>query len=541
MNRRELLKTAALGSVIGSLPSGLAGFGAFAQSRNETLLLISEQGPNTLDAQTIGASKPAYEVSWNCYDRLMTCNFKTLADGSRSFDQNALTPELAERWVIDSAGVTFFLRKDATFHDGTPVTASDVKWSFDRAVSVGGYPSSQMASGSMLKRDQFKAIDDHTFHIDFVQPDALTMPDIAVVIPAIYNSALVKKNATTADPWGLEYTKVNVAGSGAFKVEKWTAGTEVIYARNDAWKCGPLPALKRVIWRMVPNAGNRRALIERGDADISFDVPAKDYAELKAKSFKVAANPISNGMFCIELNVKKPPFDNPKVRQAVAYAVPYQKIMDVVFYGAAKPLFGAASHTPSDIASWPTPTAYKTDIAKAKALLAEAGMADGFETVISLDLGLGTVSEPIAVLVQESLASIGIRATIEKVPGSNWRAEMQKKSMPFMVNFFSGWLDFPEYFFFFTYHGQNLLFNTMSYQNPALDREIDAARAFAASGDKAAYTATVKKMIDMAYDDAPRIPLAQPYLNLAMQKDVGGYTYWFHRQLDYRTLTKGTS
>lgn len=511
---------------------------AFAQSRNETLLLISEQGPNTLDAQTIGASKPAYEVGWNCYDRLITCNVKILPDGSRSFDQNALAPELAEKWTVDDKGITFLLRKNATFHDGTPVTAADVKWSFDRAVSIGGYPTSQMGAGSLIKPDQFKVIDDHTFRVDFIRPDALTLPDIAVVIPAVYNSALVKKNATSSDPWGLEYTKNNVAGGGAFKVEKWTPGTEVIYARNDSWKCGELPSIKRVIWRMVPNAGNRRALIERGDADISFDVPAKDYAELKQKNFKVSANPIANGMFCIELNVKKPPFDNPKVRQAVAYAVPYQKIMDVAFYGAAKPLFGGASNTPSDISAWPTPTSYNTDLAKAKALLAEAGMADGFETVISLDLGLGTVSEPIAILVQESLASIGIRATIDKVPGSNWRAEMQKKSMPFMINFFSGWLDFPEYFFFFTYHGQNLLFNTMSYQNPMLDKEIEAARATAASGDKSAYAAAVKKMVEIAYDDAPRIPLAQPYLNLAMQKDIAGYTYWFHRQVDYRSLTK---
>lgn len=537
MNRREFLQTATAATVVGGFASLAPLTRAQAQSRQETLLIISEGGPNSLDVQGVGTNRPGYEVSWNCYDRLMTYALKTLPDGSRSYDQTKLAPELAERWEIDAKGVTFHLRKDATFHDGTPVKAADVKWSFDRAVSVGGFPTSQMAAGSMLKVDQFKAIDDYTFRIDFVTPDALTMPDIAVVIPAIYNSALVKKNATEKDPWGLDYCKTNMAGGGAFKVEKWTAGTEVVYVRNDAWKCGPLPELKRVIWRMVPSSGNRRALIERGDADISFDMPSKDYAELKEKKFPVAANPISNGMFCIELNVTKPPFDNPKVRQAVAYAVPYQKIMDVVFYGAAKPLYGGASNTPKDMV-WPSQTAYTTDLAKAKALLAEAGMANGFETTISLDLGQGTISEPIAVLVQESLASIGIKSTIDKVPGSNWRGEMLKKSMPFMINFFSGWLDYPEYFFFLTYHGQNAVFNTMSYKNPALDKEIDAARATAASGDKAAYETAVKNMITIAYDDAPRIPLVQPYLSLAIQKGITGYTYWFHRQLDYRTIAK---
>src|SRR5258708_35602404 len=112
-----------------------------------------------------------------------------------------------------------------------------------------------MAAGSLLKPEQFSATDDHTFRVDFVRPDALTLPDIAVVVPAIYNSEAVKKNCTDKDPWGLEFTKNNTAGSGAFKVENWTPGTEVVYERNDNWNSGPLPKLKRGIWRTVPSAG----------------------------------------------------------------------------------------------------------------------------------------------------------------------------------------------------------------------------------------------------------------------------------------------
>jgi peptide/nickel transport system substrate-binding protein len=78
----------------------------------------------------------------------------------------------------------------------------------------------------------------------------------------------------------------------------------------------------------------------------------------------------------------------------------------------------------------------------------------------------------------------------------------------------------------------------MSYKNPALDTEIDAARASAASGDTATYDKAVRKMIAIAYDDAPRIPLFQPNLNVVMKKQVAGYVYWFHRELDYRTVTK---
>lgn len=542
MNRREFLSSASLAFAAGAAGSGLPWARAFAQgARQDTLLLISENGPNNLDIHGVGTNRPGYEAAWNCYDRLVTYGVKTLPNGSRSYDKDVIAPELAESWAVDDKGVTFKLRKDARFHDGTPVTAADVKWSFDRAVTVGGFPTVQMAAGSLLKPEQFTAVDDLTFRVEFARPDALTLPDLAVIVPAVFNSALVKKNATEKDPWGLEYTKNNVAGGGAFKVAKWTPGAEVVYARNDDWKCGPLPGVKRVIWRTIPSAGNRRALVERGDADVSFDLPAKDFSEMrKGGKVAVASTPISNGMWSIEMNVTKPPFDSAKVRQAIAYAVPYQKIMDAVLFGEANPMFGAASNAPDDM-SWPRPSAYKTDIAKAKALLAEAGFAEGFETRLSFDLGQGIVGEPIAVLMQESLAQIGIKAAIEKVPGANWRGEMAKKSMPFMINFFSGWLDYPEYFFFWAYHGQNAVFNTMAYKNPALDKEIDAARAAAASGDKATYEASVKKMIEIAYDDAPRIPLFQPYLNVAMQISIGGYAYWFHRQLDYRSLVKSVA
>src|SRR5262249_50564563 len=163
----------------------------------------------------------------------------------------------------------------------------------------------------------------------------------------------------------LEYTKQNTAGSGAYRVTKWTAGSEVILERNDSWKGGPLPKVKRIVWRMVPSAGNRRALLERGDADISYDLPNKDFVELKdAGKPTIVSTPYSNGIQYIGMNVKQPPFDNPKVRQAAACAIPYQKIMDAVLFGLGRPLFGAPGDGKSE-AAWPQPHAYVTDIAKA--------------------------------------------------------------------------------------------------------------------------------------------------------------------------------
>src|SRR4029077_2612231 len=101
----------------------------------------------------------------------------------------------------------------------------------------------------------------------------------------------------------------------------------------------------------------------------------------------------SNGIQYIGMNVTKPPFDNLKVRQAVAYALPYQKIMDAVLFGLANPMFGAPADKTSEVV-WPQPHKYATDIEKAKALMAEAGVAGGFETTLSFDLNFAQVNEP---------------------------------------------------------------------------------------------------------------------------------------------------
>ena len=537
MKRRDFLKSVTGAAATAMVPAPAIWSAAKADARSETLLMVTENAPNNLDIHGVGTNRPGYEVSWNCYDRLISHETKTLPDGTLSYDRDKFKPELAEDMNVGDMSVTFKLKKNAKFHDGTPVTANDVKWSLDRAVSVGGFPTVQMKAGSLLNKEQFVVVDDNTVRIDFVKKDRLTIPDLAVIVPGVYNSGLLKSKATDKDPWALDFTKSNTAGSGAYKVTSWKPGVEVVYERNDDWVGGKLPQLKKVIWRTIPSQGNRRALMERGDADVSFDLSSKDTSEMKkANKLVIISNPIGNGMYAVELNVKNPPFDNEKVRQAVAYALPYQKIMDAAMFGLANPLYGGPSNQVTDI-DWPAKTGYRDDLAKAKALMSESGVSD-IDTTISFDLGAGDICEPISVLVQESLGQIGIKSTINKVPGANWRSEMAKKSMPLMINFFSGWLDYPEYFFFWCYSGQNAIFNTPSYVNKDMDALIDGASAAAAIGDKDTYARNVEGFISKAYNEVPRIPLFQPFLNVATQKNISGYVYWFHRQVDYRTLVK---
>jgi peptide/nickel transport system substrate-binding protein len=453
------------------------------------------------------------------------------------YDYKKLEPELAERWEVapDGMSCTFYLRKDARFHDGTPVTAEDVKWSLDRAVSVGGFATFQMKAGSLEKPEQFVVVDKHTFKINFVRRDKLTLPDLAVPVAAIYNSKLAKKHATKKDPWAIEWLKFHTAAGGAYKVSDFEQGVKTEYIRNDDWKCGPLPKIKKVIMRIIPSAATRRALLERGDVDMSFDLPPKDFAELDATGkFKVLGIPIENFMWYVDMQVHMPPFNNPKVREAMAYAIPYERIHKAVTFGRAKKLFGGPSYT-AMTTEWPQAYPYYEDLDKAKKLLAEAGYPNGFKEKLQFNLGTATWGEPSSLLIQENLKKIGVNVVIEKIPAANWRSFMHKKNMPLLINNMGGWLNYPDYFFFWNYHGQNGVFNTMSYQNPEMDKYIDGAR-FAA--DQEEYERNIKGFLTKAFKDHPRLPLFQANLDVAVQKDVFGYHYWFHRQIDFRQIYK---
>src|SRR6201988_4704973 len=125
MRRREFLRTTSTLAVAAVAAPYVRS--ARADARKDTLLTLSENGPNNLDIMGVGTNRPGYEASWNTYDRLVTYGVKKEADGNDHYDSAKIAPELAESWDLGDMSVTFKLRKDAKFHDGAPVTAKDVK------------------------------------------------------------------------------------------------------------------------------------------------------------------------------------------------------------------------------------------------------------------------------------------------------------------------------------------------------------------------------------------------------------------------------
>ena len=533
MKRRTFLAAATLAAPAIRKAAAQTAATLAAPTRNETLVLVQEYGPNSLDMMGLGASQPVNGVSLNCYDTLVRFKRVPTPDGVMSIDINTVEPALATSWQTASDGMscTFKLREDARFHSKRPVTAADVKWSLDRAVSIGGFATTQMAAGSLEKPEQFVAVDEKTFRIDFLRRDKLTMPDLAVTIPFVIDSELAKANSG-GDPWAKDYLKNNIAGGGGFKVEAWRPGTETVYVRNDDWKNGPLPTLRRVIARDIPSPSTRRALLERGDADISYGLPPKDFKDLaEGGKIKVAAVPVPNAIWYVALNSAVGPFTDVRLRQAVAWAMPYEKMMSAALYGRGVPMWGGPDKITST--AWPQPSHYTTNIEKAKALVAAAG--GPFSTTLLFDAGSGTIAEPMSILLQESLAQIGIKVEIQKIPGANFRGEVNKKTAPMVINRFGGWLDYPDYFFFWNYHGNNSIFNIASYQNKAMDTLIDGARF---APDKATYDTDVRGFLQIGMDEVPMVPICQPLHDVAMQKYMGGYQYWPCREPDFRFLTK---
>jgi peptide/nickel transport system substrate-binding protein len=527
-------------SVAAFIAFSLAAGSVQAQTRSETLRYVTGASVNTLDPNIPGSTREAFAVSLSTYDRLVSFGRKQL-NGKWVFDLDKISGELAESYDISPDGLklTFRLRKDAKFQDGAPVTAEDVKWSLDRAVTAPVLGKAQLLTGSMTSADQFKVIDPLTFEVTLPKPDKLALPNLATVYPIIINSKVAKSHATAEDPWAMAWLKENTAGSGAYRIETFKPGEQVIMARNEAWNRGSAdkPAFfKRVIVQSVPEPATRANLVERGDADLVIDLQASDIQSLEAKGkLKVTSTPQYNAVTFVSMNNQIPPFDNVNVRRAIAFALPYDDMFKAALFGRGAPLFGAtwADDKPSS-GAYPIPQPVKLDLAKAKEYLKAAGLAEGFSTTFSFNVGQASTAEPMAALVKESLAKIGINVDIQKLPDAQMSTQINEKKLPFFIEGIVAWLPSTDYFYRNFYTG-NQRWNYSSINNSELVAIAQEARF---ETDKVKYEEAGKKLNAIHFSEMPQIPVWQPSQDAVMAPSIEGYTYQFHRQVDYRDLSR---
>ncbi|HLX15524.1 MAG TPA: ABC transporter substrate-binding protein [Bradyrhizobium sp.] len=527
-------------SAVAALLLWLAAEPVRAQSRAETLRYVTGASVNTLDPNVPGTTREAFAVSLSTYDRLVSFGRKQL-NGKWVFDLDKITGELAESYDVSPDGlkITFHLRKDAKFQDGTPVTAEDVKWSLDRAVTAPVLGKAQLLTGSLTSADQFRVIDPLTFEVTLPKPDKLALPNLATIYPIIINSRVAKAHATADDPWAIAWLKEHTAGSGAYVIESFKPGEQVIMKRNEAWNRGSPDKsafFKRVIVQTVPEPATRANLVERGDADITVDLQASDVQSLESKgTLKVISTPQYNAVTFISMNNTIPPFDNINVRRAIAYALPYDDMFKAALFGRGTPLFGATwADGKPPTSAYPFPQPVKLDLDKAREYLKAAGMPDGFSTTFSFNVGQASTAEPMAALVKESLGKIGVKVDIQKLPDAQMSTQINEKKLPFFTEGIIAWLPSTDYFYRNFYTG-NQRWNYSSINNAELNAIAQEARF---EPDKAKYDEDGRKLNAIHVAEMPQIELWQPSQDAVMAASLDGYTYQFHRQVDYRDLRR---
>lgn len=343
-------------------------------------------------------------------------------------------PQLAERWEISEDGkrITFHLRDDVRFHSGNPLTAEDVAWSLYRVMKLNfGLATTWKAYGYSVDNIQglIRASDAHTLVVELPQAtdpllviDSLAISPSAVVVDRV-EALKHEKNGDLGGAWLV----TNEAGSGPFTLSKWSANDALVMTRFDGYWAGPAK-VKRVLLRHMTESQSLRLMLERGDLDLAYGMAAPDIKAIES-SDKLQVQALQRGtMYYVAMSMKQPEFANKKVREAVRNLIDYKGLDEQVM-----PHYGTLNQQPMQLgleARLPDP-GYRMDVAKAKALLAEAGYPQGFATTIR------TLSEPpfidIAARMQATLAEGGIKATIVTGTGNQVYGAMRARNFEMIV------------------------------------------------------------------------------------------------------------
>lgn len=322
---------------------------------------------------------------------------------TRFMGDGSIVPGLAESWEISDDGLvyTFKLHGGVTFHDGTTMDAEDVKFSLDRARAE---DSTNAQKGLFAGITDVTVVDPGTVQVTLSEPNG----------NFLFNMAW--GDAVIVAPESIEGIKQMPIGTGAFKFVNWVQGDKIELARNDAY-WGDAPALASATFKFISDPTAAFAAVMAEDVDVFSGFPApENLPQFDADPrFQVLVGS-TEGETILSTNNKMPPFDNPKVRAAMAHAIDRQAIIDGAMFGYGTPIgTHFAPHNPAYV-DLTGNSAY--DPEKARAMLAEAGFADGFET--TLHLPPPSYARRGGEIIAAQLAEVGIKAEITNVEWAQW-------------------------------------------------------------------------------------------------------------------------
>lgn len=500
VNQSVVLRgTRQFGAVVALLLAAMMFFAPAALA--QVLTIVQGTDIESLDVHRV-TSSPSYAVLDHIFDTL----FEITADGE-------IVPSLATAFEVGADGKTYIirLREGVVFSDGTPFNAHAVKVNLERILD----PESQASFASLISPiTEINVVDEYTVELVTAEPFGpilthLTHSGLAMISPAVIEK-------------GSEYVAANPVGTGPFVLEEWRQGERVILTKSETY-WGERGNLEQIVFRVVPDDGARLLELEAGTADIALRVPPSEVDRLR---FNPDINvDITTGLRSIYIyfNVTKPPFDDPRVRQAFNYAVDNDAIVQSLLLGAARPLdapmapavFGYAAQTP-----------YTRNLEKARALLEEAGFDFSQEVVLHHPTARYNQDALIADAVRANLRQLGVNVRLETLEWTTYLDLVRKPIEENQVQMaFLGWgvatmdADYALYELFYSGNWAPS-FNLGFYKNDEVDRLLAAGRNTADLAERQAIYAEAQRLI---WEDAPWIFLHSESMLTGIRKNVEGF------------------
>jgi len=348
----------------------------------------------------------AAEIAGNSYDRLIGYDVK---------DVSKIHGIIAESWKVSDGGtaITFKVREDIRFASGNPLSAEDVVFSLQRAVILDKSPAfilTQFGFDADNVKDRIRQTGPYefVFQMDKAYAPSFVLYCLTATVSSVVDKKLVLEHEQDGD-LGYGWLKTHYAGSGPFKIRDWRANEVVVLERNDNY-WGRMPSLKRAIYRHIPEPATQRLLLEKGDIDIARKLEPEEIAAISNNPDIKILKGVKGSIYYLGLSQKNPYLSRPEVRQALKYLVDYQAIADTIMKGRVivhqaflpRGFLGALEETP-----------FSLDVAKAKTLLAKAGLPDGFP--VTMDTRNTAEITGMAQAIQRTFALAGVK--LEIIPG----------------------------------------------------------------------------------------------------------------------------
>lgn len=482
-------------------------------------------GPTVSDTVVYGVGVDALTLDPHFTDNVPTANaVMHIHETLVTWDENMnIVGRLAESWETSPDGLTwtFKLRKGIKFHDGTEFNAEAVKKTFERILDPNlGSPRRSILS--MIT--DINIVDPYTIQLTTAEPFGPFLSQLAT-----YNAAILSPKAI--DEYGKDYGR-NPAGTGPYKLKEWLPGEKIVFERfDDYW--GEKPETKTLVFKVIPENTTRVMALQTGEVDIISNVPPFQLNQLREdENIEVV---LAEGFRTIYLgmNMRRPPFDDVRVRQALNYAIDRDALIENVLNGAATKAIGPeATSIPGASSDLPT---FEYNPQKAKQLLAEAGYPNGLDITFVSPFGRYNMDKQVAEAIQAQLAEVGIRAELRVLDWSIFQNVLREgkeadlylagKGSP------SGDLDFTAQICWTTSGSLNY----MGMTDPVLDELVAKQRR---TVDPQERLAVLQEMQERLQEVLPWASLYYEKQIVAKNKNLTGEFIWPNEFIDLRYAVK---